>query len=234
MLIILDTFRRRRINMRVIKPNTMFRILLLVVISVVHCQASRPKKVIAFDSSPVQKRNLGGKLKDWYLINHTKNYFCTDTGRLVPVDPHTGHMLLKGLRRRDNWFDDLVGHSHATERGICRNPTWVLPQGWTQPIPVTQFNAQYPWMTVDDRGQIRLRDDFRSWLEQRQAAGAQMTAPAAGGGAGGGAGAGALPDGGAGYIPPSAMTFAPGTGTASGLGQNSFGNGVTAGSAAHI
>lgn len=118
--------------------------------------------------------------------------------------------------------------------GLGLTATWVLPPGWTQPISVTQFNAQYPWMTVDDRGQIRLRDDFRSWLEQRQAAGAQMTAPAAGGSAGGGAGAGAIPDGGAGYIPPSAMTFAPGTGTASGLGQNSFGNGVTAGNAAHI
>ncbi|KAJ9480285.1 hypothetical protein PHBOTO_003526 [Pseudozyma hubeiensis] len=234
LLIGLTTPRRSQIDMRTIKLIMLLRILLVVVVSIVHCQASGPKKAIAFDSNSMQKRNLGGKLKDWYLINHTKNYMCTDTGRLVPVNPHSGHMLLKGLRRRDNWFDDLVGHSHATERGICRNPTWVLPPGWTQPIPVTQFNAQYPWMTVDDRGQIRLRDDFRSWLEQRQAAGAQMTGSAAGGGAGGGVGAGAVPDGGAGYIPPSAMTFAPGTGTASGLGQNSFGNGVTAGSAAHI
>lgn len=60
-------------------------------------------------------------MKDWYLAGVTKNYMCTDTGRLVPVDPQTGHMLLKGLRKRDSWFDDLVGHSHDTEQGLCRN-----------------------------------------------------------------------------------------------------------------
>lgn len=112
--------------------------------------------------------------------------------------------------------------------------TWVLPQGWTQPIPVTQFLAQYPWMTVDERGQIRLRDDFRAWVDQQAAARAANPAQAATGGGGGDYGVGAVPDGGAGYIPPSAMQVAAGTGTTSGFGQNAFGNGVTAGSAAHV
>lgn len=111
--------------------------------------------------------------------------------------------------------------------------TWVLPPGWTQPIPVTQFNAQYPWVTVDDRGQIRLKDYFKSWLEQRGAA-AGASGSGRGGGAAGGVGAETVPDGGAGYVPPSAMNVAPDTGASSGFGANTFGNGVAAGTAAHV
>lgn len=66
------------------------------------------------------KRNLGGPLKDWYLMKMTKNYFCTDTGRVIPVDPETGHMLLKGLRKRGS-IDDFFHTSHATEHGICKD-----------------------------------------------------------------------------------------------------------------
>lgn len=94
--------------------------LLATIFWTIGCDALQQKRPIAFGSS-VEKRNLGGKLKDWYLAGVTKNYMCTDTGRLVPVDPQTGHMLLKGLRKRDSWFDDLVGHSHDTEQGLCRN-----------------------------------------------------------------------------------------------------------------
>lgn len=112
--------------------------------------------------------------------------------------------------------------------------TWVLPQGWTQPIPVTQFLAQYPWMTVDDRGQIRLRDDFRAWVDQQAAARAANPAQAGQAMAASSGAPGAVPDGGAGYVPPSAMQVAPGTGTTSGFGSNAFGNGVTAGNAAHV
>lgn len=70
--------------------------------------------------SRLARRNLGGPLKDWYLMKMTKNYFCTDTGRVIPVDPETGHMLLKGLRRRSS-IDDFFHTSHATEHGICKD-----------------------------------------------------------------------------------------------------------------
>lgn len=69
------------------------------------------------------RRNLGGPLKDWYLMKMTKNYFCTDTGRVIPVDPETGHMLLKGLRRRSG-IDDFFHTSHETEHGICKDGTF--------------------------------------------------------------------------------------------------------------
>lgn len=69
---------------------------------------------------PFTRRNLGGPLKDWYLMKMTKNYFCTDTGRVIPVDPETGHMLLKGLRKRSS-IDDFFHTSHATEHGICKD-----------------------------------------------------------------------------------------------------------------
>ena len=87
---------------------------------IIEGHAQQDKKPIAFDSSSIKKRNIGGHLKDWYLSKMTRNYFCTDTGRFVPVDPATGHMLLKGLRKR-NWIDDMVGLSHETETGLCRN-----------------------------------------------------------------------------------------------------------------
>ncbi|SJX62577.1 uncharacterized protein SRS1_10759 [Sporisorium reilianum f. sp. reilianum] len=218
--------------MLVIKSTTILS-LLAVVLLIVDCQAVQPKRALPLGSNAVKKRNLGGQIKDWYLAQETHNYFCTDTGRLVPVDPDTGHMLLKGLRKR-GWIDDMLGHSHQTEHGLCKNPSWVLPPQWTQPIPVTQFLAQYPWMTVDERGQIRLRDDFRAWIDQRAAANAANPAAAAGGAGGAGGGQGAVPDGGAGYIPPSAMQVAPGTGTTSGFGTAAFGNGVAAGAAAHV
>ncbi|EST04795.1 hypothetical protein PSEUBRA_006094 [Kalmanozyma brasiliensis GHG001] len=204
-------------------------LLLSAAVFVADCHALTSKRSVPLNSRAAKKRNIGGQLKDWYLSGMTKNYMCTDTGRLVPVDPETGHMLLKGLRKRSNWFDDLLGHSHATEKGLCRNPTWVLPPGWTQPIPVKQFNAQYPWDTVDDRGQIRLKDDFRSWLEERAAAGAAMGSSQAQGGAGG-----AAPNGGSGSLPASEMKVASGTGTGSGFGETTFGNGVAAGAAAHV
>lgn len=83
------------------------------------CHATSP---IPSDKRPVPlgKRNVGGKLKDWYLSKFTRNYFCTDTGRLVPVDPETGHMLLKGLRKRD-FIDNFFHHSHSTEHGVCKH-----------------------------------------------------------------------------------------------------------------
>lgn len=122
---------------------------------------------------------------------------------------------------------------------VRRKASWVLPPGWTQPIPVTQFVAQYPWMQVDDRGQIRLKDDYKAWLDQQGAAqAAGLTSPAAVGGqasaAPGGSNAMVVPDGGVGYVPSSYLNVAPGMGTTSGLGQNAFGNGVSAGAAAHV
>lgn len=125
--------------------------------------------------------------------------------------------------------------------------TWVLPQGWTQPIPVTQFLAQYPWMEVDERGQMHLKPDYKAWLEQQaelRQAQQQRGAAGAGGqaaGAGAGASAGGTPanggmiqDGGVGYLPPSALNVGAGMGTSSGLGTNNFGNGVASGIAAHV
>lgn len=102
--------------------------LLAVVLLIVDCHASRHKRAAPFSSTAFEKRNIGGQLKDWYLMQMTNNYFCTDTHRVVPVDPETGHMLLKGLRKR-GWFDDLVGHSHKTELGKCKNGKCTQPGG---------------------------------------------------------------------------------------------------------
>lgn len=96
-------------------------LLLSASLLIAECRAVQHKKAVPLNSNIVKKRNIGGKLKDWYLAGMTKNYMCTDTGRRIPVDSETGHMLLKGLRKRDNWLDDLLGHSHATEKGLCRN-----------------------------------------------------------------------------------------------------------------
>ncbi len=84
--------------------------------------------------------------------------------------------------------------------------TWVLPQGWTQPIPVTQFNAQYPWMEVDEYGQIHLKADYREWLEQQGAAKDLAMNNPVNSGLGVPHPDGAqVPDGGVGWIPPTAL-----------------------------
>ena len=90
-------------------------------------------------------------------------------------------------------------------------------------------------MDVDDRGQILLKPDYKAWLEQQGAAKAAGAAnPAYGSPQNGGSSGAAVPDGGVGYVPPSALNVAQGMGTSSGLGQNAFGNGVAAGTAAHV
>ena len=94
--------------------------LLAVILLASSSHASEQKRAVPFNSA-LNKRNVGGQLKDWYLSKFTHNYFCTDTGRLVPVDPETGHMLLRGLRKRENFIDTWLGHTHATEKGLCRN-----------------------------------------------------------------------------------------------------------------
>ena len=111
----------------------------------------------------------------------------------------------------------------------------MLPQGWTQPIPKTQFEAQYPWVYVDDRGQIRLKPDFKAWMDQQGAARAAGASSMAYGGQGAVASGGGamMPGGAAGYTEPLPQYVAPGTGTTSGFGTTTFGNGVVAGSAAH-
>lgn len=102
--------------------------------------SSQPKKGVAF-TSDLTKRNLGGQFKDWYLSKFTHNYFCTDRGRLVPVDPGTGHMLLKGLRKRSNWIDDFFGLSHDTEHGLCKNRRYLAnllhPDSWLRGAQLT-------------------------------------------------------------------------------------------------
>ncbi|SPC67585.1 uncharacterized protein UHOD_03606 [Ustilago sp. UG-2017b] len=217
-------------------PFQFLFILLLALALLSGNNAAESKKAVPFG-----KRNIGGHFKDWYLSKMTKNYFCTVNGRLVPVDPRTGHMLLKNLRKRGIFdaFDEPLGHSAKTETGSCRNPTWVLPQGWTQPIPVTQFLAQYPWMDVDERGQMQLKPDYRAWLEQQGELRQQQAAQGGGqaveaGGATGAAAGGVVQDGGVGYVPPSFLNVGTGMATSSGLGGNNFGNGVAAGSAAHV
>lgn len=113
--------------------------------------------------------------------------------------------------------------------------TWVLPEGWTQPIPVTQFEAQYPWMMVDERGQIHLQPDYQAWLEQRAKAKENGAVGLMSGGIGGAGGSGGVvPDGGAGSIPPSQLNTGASMGGTSGLGTSAFGNGVAAGAAAHV
>lgn len=82
--------------------------------------ALQQRRALPFGDKAMDKRNLGGELKDLYLSHFTHNYFCTDTGRLVPVDPATGQMLQKNLRKR-NFIDNALGHTHATEKGLCRN-----------------------------------------------------------------------------------------------------------------
>ncbi|SPO27373.1 uncharacterized protein UTRI_10490 [Ustilago trichophora] len=214
-------------------------VLLILLLSFSGSHATQHKRAVPFTSASLHKRNLGGQFKDWYLSKMTKNYFCTDTGRLVPVDPETGHMLLKGLRKRD-FLDTLLGHTHETEKGLCRHASWILLENWSQPIPVTQFLAQYPWMYVDERGQARLKPDYLEWLEQQAAARAANPAAAAAPGGqmrtapDGTYTGGQVQDGGVGYVPPSYLNTGAGMGTTSGLGQTGFGNGITAGTAAHV
>ncbi|SNX85462.1 uncharacterized protein MEPE_04171 [Melanopsichium pennsylvanicum] len=199
-------------------------------------QQKRARRPLA--NSGMIKRNLGGKIKDWYLMQVTHNYFCTSSARVVPVDPDTGHMLLKSLRKRD-FLDGWLGHSKTTEKGLCKDASWVLPDGWTQPIPKSQFLNQYPWMDVDDRGQPRFKPEFFAWLQQRAANGPSGVADSAA--ASGqylpltnGANGAAVPYGGVGYVPASYLSYQQGTSGTAGLGQNTLGNGVTAGAAAHI
>ncbi|PWY97642.1 hypothetical protein BCV70DRAFT_150592, partial [Testicularia cyperi] len=161
------------------------------------------------------KRNWGGPFKDWYLMKVTHNYFCTDTGRVIPVDPATGHMLLQGLRKR--MFDEFFGLTHDTEKGVCKNPTWVLPLNWTQPIPITQFEAQYPWMTVDDHGQMHFKADFLAWLQQKNAAAAVPAYPGAPGTA---AGAGAPGVNGVSVTIPTPVVYNTGLGTSTDASGN--------------
>lgn len=54
-------------------------------------------------------------------------------------------------------------------RGVRITATWVLPYNWNQPIPRAQFEAQYPWMYVDEAGQMRFKPDYLEWLKQQGA-----------------------------------------------------------------
>lgn len=223
--------------------------------------AAHFKKAVPFGSS-MSKRNLGGEFKDWYLSKFTKNYFCTDTGRLIPVDPESGHMLLRGLRKRaaGGFWDDLFQHDHKTEKGLCHDrkfhplhlnyfvlretdanetslhfrdiaATWVLLPGWTQPIPVTQMKAQYPWLNIDNKGQVHLKEDYREWLESVGAARANAgNNPMTTGSGVPGPGGAVAPDGGVGFVPPSALNV----GEAAGFGAGNLGNGMQTGTAAHV
>lgn len=85
-------------------------------------------------------------------------------------------------------------------------------------------------MKVDERGEMHFQEDYEKWLEDRAASKSDL----AGGAVAGGAAGGAAPDGGVGYVPPSALNTGAGLGGSSGLGTNAFGNGVAAGTAAHV
>ncbi len=103
-----------------IKDSCILVALLLALSLVESSLALHQRGALPFGDKAMDKRNLGGELKDLYLGHFTHNYFCTDTGRLVPVDPATGQMLQKNLRKR-NFIDNMLGHTHATEKGLCRN-----------------------------------------------------------------------------------------------------------------
>ncbi len=72
----------------------LFPLLLILIVTTI-CDATHHKRAVPFTSNSLHKRNLGGEFKDWYLQKFTKNYMCLDSRRVVPVDPETGHMLLK-------------------------------------------------------------------------------------------------------------------------------------------
>lgn len=110
----------------------LFPLLLILIVTTI-CDATHHKRAVPFTSNSLHKRNLGGEFKDWYLQKFTKNYMCLDSRRVVPVDPETGHMLLKGLRKRD-FLDDLLGHSKKSEKGGCRNRKCFFIPSWTMSI----------------------------------------------------------------------------------------------------
>lgn len=92
---------------------------------------------------------------------------------------------------------------------------------------------------MNERGQMQLKPDYKAWLEQQGELRQQQAAQGGGqaveaGGATGAAAGGVVQDGGVGYVPPSFLNVGTGMATSSGLGGNNFGNGVAAGSAAHV
>ena len=96
---------------------------------------------------------------------------------------------------------------------------------------MTQLLAQYPWLQVDKRGQVHLDPEYREWLEQQGAAKQSGAMNPAYGGAGVLSPNGAVaPDGGVGFVPPSALNVGAGTS----LGVGGLGNGLQAGTAAHV
>lgn len=90
-------------------------------------------------------------------------------------------------------------------------------------------------MEVDEFGQIHLKADYREWLEQQGAAkDLAMNNPLNGGAGVPHPNEAQVPDGGVGWVPPTALNTGVGMGGTSGLGITNLGNGVQAGTAAHI